>query len=205
MPMKLIAGLGNPGPEYAETPHNVGFRVVDLVAERSSASWKAESKFMGGVARARFGGVEALLVKPTTYMNLSGESVGRTARYFGVKPEDVVVVSDDADLPAGRIRIRMRGGSGGHKGLQSVIDCLGTDGFVRVRVGIGRSVFGGPLVDYVLGRPSPEDEEALRRAMPVAADAVVCAASRGATEAMNRFNGAPAEESDAPKQEQQRD
>jgi PTH1 family peptidyl-tRNA hydrolase len=117
--MKLVAGLGNPGPEYAETPHNVGFRVVDLVAERSSAAWRAESKFMGGVARARLGGVESLLLKPSTYMNLSGESVGRTARYFGVKPEDVVVVSDDADLPAGRIRIRVRGGSGGHRGLQS--------------------------------------------------------------------------------------
>lgn len=203
--MKLVAGLGNPGPEYAETPHNVGFRVVDLVAERSSAAWRAESKFMGGVARARLGGVEALLLKPTTYMNLSGESVGRVARYFGVKPEDVMVVSDDADLPAGRIRIRVRGGSGGHKGLQSIIDCLGTDGFVRIRVGIGRSAFGGPLVDYVLGRPSPEDEESLRLAMPVAADAVLCAVSRGPVEAMNKFNGAPAEEATAPKQEQQRD
>jgi PTH1 family peptidyl-tRNA hydrolase len=200
--MKLVAGLGNPGPEYALTPHNIGFRVVDMAAEMSSAAWRNESKFMGGVARTRFGGVDALLLKPSTYMNLSGEAVSRTARYFGVLPADLVVVSDDADLPVGRLRVRARGGSGGHRGLQSIIDCLGTDAFTRVRIGIGRSAFGGSLADYVLGRPPKEDEEALERAVPAAVEAVKCVLTLGAEEAMNRFNAAPAAEAVAQQEEQ---
>ena len=112
MSLKLVAGLGNPGAEYERTPHNVGFRVVNRVAELASASWRDEPKFKGSVARIRFQGAEALLLKPLTYMNLSGEAVGKLAHYFGVKPADFVVVSDDADLPVGRLRIRPGGGSG---------------------------------------------------------------------------------------------
>lgn len=202
MSLKLVAGLGNPGAEYERTPHNVGFRVVNRVAELASASWRDEPKFKGSVARIRFQGAEALLLKPLTYMNLSGEAVGKLAHYFGVKPADFVVVSDDADLPVGRLRIRPGGGSGGHRGLQSVIDVCGTNAFARVRVGIGRSAFGGSLADFVLGRPAPEDEEVLRRAESAAAEAVMCVLTRGTAAAMNRFNGESATAAETPKQEE---
>ena len=184
MSLKLVAGLGNPGAEYERTPHNVGFRVVNRVAELASATWRDESRFKGSVSRIRFQGADALLLKPLTYMNLSGEAVGKLAHYFGVKPADIVVVSDDADLPVGRLRIRPAGGSGGHRGLQSVIDVCGTNAFARVRVGIGRSAFGGSLADFVLGRPAPEEEEVLRRAESAAAEAVMCVLTRGTDEAV---------------------
>lgn len=200
MPMKLVTGLGNPGSEYARTPHNVGFRVVDAIAERLSAVWRDESKFSGAVARARWQGADLLLLKPATYMNLSGEAVGRLARYFNVAPAELTVVSDDADLPAGRLRVRAEGGSGGHRGLQSIIDCLGTRAFARVRVGIGRSAHGGSLADYVLGRLPPEEEEKLRLAEAAAAEAALCVVAHGADEAMNKFN---AFGSEPPKAERQ--
>ena len=199
MSVKIVTGLGNPGAEYARTPHNVGFRVVDQLAEKFSANWREESKFSASVAKVKCQGHDLLLVKPLTFMNLSGEAVGRLARYYNVPLQDLAVVSDDADLPVGRLRIRAEGGSGGHRGLQSVIDCCGGRAFARVRVGIGRSAHGGALADHVLGRLAPEDEENLRRAESAAAEAVLCVVSHGVAEAMNKFNaegamGAPAAE-----------
>lgn len=202
MSLKLVAGLGNPGAEYERTPHNVGFRVVNRMAELASAAWRDEPKFKGSVARIRFNGAEALLLKPLTYMNLSGEAVGKLSRYFGVKPEDIVVISDDADLPVGRLRIRPDGGSGGHNGLKSIIEVCGTKSFARVRVGIGRSAHGGSLADFVLGRMAPDEEEVLQRMISVAAEAAMCVVSHGAAEAMNRFNGVSVQVAEAPKQEE---
>lgn len=189
MRLKVIAGLGNPGAEYAETPHNVGFRVVDAIAADSAAQWRSEAKFSGLLARAKAGALDLMLLKPTTYMNLSGESVGRLLRYFDVAPADLTVVSDDADLPIGRLRVRADGGSGGHRGLQSIIDALGGGAFARVRVGIGRPGHPGEgLVGYVLGRPEPEAEKALREVEAVAAKAALRVATRGVDEAMNAYN-----------------
>lgn len=186
---KLIAGLGNPGAEYAETPHNVGFRVVDAIAAEAAAAWRQEAKFCGAVARAKAGGVDLMLLKPSTYMNLSGDAVGRLMRYFDIPASDLAVVSDDADLPVGRLRVRAAGSSGGHRGLQSIMDCLGTSAFARVRVGVGRPEHRGQgLVDYVLGRLGPEAEKTLRAAEAAAAKAAVCVAVRGVDEAMNQFN-----------------
>ncbi len=189
MRLMLIAGLGNPGAEYAATPHNVGFRVVDAIAAEAAAQWRQEPKFSGAVARAKVGGADLMLLKPSTYMNLSGESVGKVMRYFGIEPAGLAVVSDDADLPIGRIRVRAEGGPGGHNGLKSIIGSIGTDAFARIRVGIGRPGHPGEdLAGYVLGRLGPDAEKTLRQAEAAAARAALCVATRGVDEAMNNFN-----------------
>lgn len=189
MALKIVVGLGNPGSEYERTPHNVGFRVVDQMASACSAVWRVESKFNGATARIRFQGVDAILLKPLTYMNLSGESVGRLMRYYNARPEDLTVISDDADLPLGKVRVKPDGGHGGHRGLKSVIEVCGSKAFARVRVGIGRSVHGAGLVNYVLSHLSSEDEAVLQRGIDAAAEATGCLMAHGVTEAMNRFNG----------------
>ena len=149
--MKMIAGLGNPGKAYVNTPHNVGFDVVDLLAERAEAGWKNSSGFRARVARVACADGPLLLVKPQTFMNLSGTSVAPLLRYYGGLPTDLTVILDDADLPLGTLRIRASGGSGGHRGLASIIEALGTEGFPRVRLGVGRNAHGD-LVGHVLGR-----------------------------------------------------
>lgn len=189
MAMKIVAGLGNPGPEYERTPHNVGFRVVNGLAERFSATWREEPKFKGSVARIKVQGVDVLLLKPSTFMNLSGESVIKLMHYYGVDASGLTVVSDDADLPVGRLRIRPSGGAGGHRGLLSIIGCCGTDSFARVRVGIGRSAHGGNLAEHVLGRLPEEEEKVLQRGIAAAAEAAVCVVTQGVVKAMNGFNG----------------
>lgn len=188
MRIRLIAGLGNPGAEYAATPHNVGFRVADAIAGECSASWRREAKFCGDVARAKSGGIDLMLLKPATFMNLSGDSVGKVMRYFGIDDADLTVVADDADLPVGRLRVRADGGSGGHRGLQSVMDAIGSRAFARVRIGVGRPERGGDLADYVLGRLPQGDEALLKKAEGKAAQAALCVATRGVDEAMNKFN-----------------
>ncbi len=189
MPLRIVAGLGNPGAEYARTPHNVGFQVVDQLAAQVSASWREESRFQGAVARARISGVDALLLKPLTYMNLSGESVARLMQYFGVGADGLLVVSDDADLPVGRLRVKPNGSAGGHRGLQSIIDHIGTNAFARVRVGIGRASRGGSLASYVLSRLAPDDEAVLQEAIGKAAEAAVSVLAHGVPATMNQFNG----------------
>jgi PTH1 family peptidyl-tRNA hydrolase len=187
--VKVIAGLGNPGSEYADTPHNVGFDVVALLAERLAAVWRASMRFEARVARADHGGQAWWLVQPQTYMNRSGTSVAPLLRYHGGTPEDLVVVLDDADLPLGRLRIRAEGGSGGHRGLASVIEALGTEAFARVRVGVGRDPEAGGLVQHVLGRFDPARRALARTSVIAAADAVACLVEQGLAEAMNRYNG----------------
>ena len=189
----MIAGLGNPGATYANTPHNVGFDVVERLAQRLEAGWKNSSGFHASVARTACAGETLLLVKPQTFMNLSGTSVAPLLRYYGGNPSDLTVVLDDADLPLGTLRIRASGGSGGHRGLASVIEVLGTESFPRVRLGVGREEQGG-LVGHVLGKFDDARLKRVRTMIEAAADAVQCLTVNGLNEAMNRFNGWKAEE-----------
>lgn len=198
--MKLIAGLGNPGKAYANTPHNVGFDVVDLLAQRLDAGWKNSSGFNAHVARATLAGETILLAKPQTFMNLSGTSVAPLLRYYGGSPEDLTVILDDADLPLGRLRIRSSGGSGGHRGLASIIEALGTQAFPRIRLGVGREE-RRDLVGHVLGKIDESRQDTVRSLIEKAADAAQCLAENGLNEAMNRFNGWSAEEAQPGKPE----
>jgi peptidyl-tRNA hydrolase, PTH1 family len=186
----LVAGLGNPGERYAGTRHNIGFLVVDELAGRLSGKWRRSLRFHAWMSEGTLGGMRALLVKPLTYMNESGDAVGRILRYRGAEPDRLAVVLDDADLPLGRLRIRARGSSGGHRGLLSIIQAVGSEDFVRIRVGIGRETDGRGLVDYVLASFSPEEREIVDGAIERAAEAVVCVMESGVEAAMNAFNGA---------------
>ena len=184
--MKMICGLGNPGRQYAHTRHNIGFDVVDVFARRKHA------KILSRQAHAltttlEFAGEQVLLVKPQTYMNLSGESVSYLARKCKIKPQDIIVVVDDLDLPLGKIRIRGSGSAGGHKGLSSVIGRLGSSEFIRIRVGIGRK---GEAIDHVLSRFNRREREIVENAILTAADALDAILEDGLEAAMNRYNGA---------------
>lgn len=187
--MKLIAGLGNPGANYANTPHNVGFDVVDLLASRLEAAWKNSSGFNALVARTALSGSSVWLVKPQTYMNLSGTSVAPLLRYYRCTPQSLVVVLDDADLPLGSLRIRASGGSGGHLGLASIIDALGGEAFPRIRLGVGRMMSDGGLKSHVLGKFDSERQVFVSQMISAAADAVQCLVTKSLDEAMNRYNG----------------
>ena len=188
--MKLIAGLGNPGKEYEHTPHNVGYETVDSLCGRLNGEWKSQAKFEGRVARVTSGGEPLLLVQPLTFMNASGQCVGELMRYYRLQPADVIAISDDADLPVGRMRIRSEGGNGGHRGLASLIDHLGTNAFPRIRIGIGR----GPnreegLTGYVLGRFPAAARASVDKTIAAAADAALLVVRDGVNAAMNQFNG----------------
>jgi PTH1 family peptidyl-tRNA hydrolase len=190
--MKLIVGLGNPGPRYRGTFHNVGFDVVDEVARRRGASFEAAPAGANALlARVRDGNGGALLVKPLTFMNVSGDAVGALQRYFRIPVEDVLVVVDDVALPAGRLRVRRSGSAGGHNGLKSIIACLGTDGFARLRVGVGRGDPRRDLSDHVLSRVAGELRETLVEATGQAADATELFLGAPIEEVMKRFNAAP--------------
>jgi PTH1 family peptidyl-tRNA hydrolase len=185
----LVAGLGNPGREYADTRHNVGFMVADELARRYGASFR--SKFSGEVADLRLDGRVALL-KPQTFMNESGRSVGAAVRYFKVPPEALLVVHDEVDLEPGRLQARLGGGLAGHNGLRSVAQHLRTGDFLRLRVGVGRPERGDrrPVADFVLSPFAPElDVESL---VARAADAVELVATEGLEAAQQRFNERPA-------------
>ena len=196
--MKLIVGLGNPGPRYRGTVHNVGFDVVDAVAGRHGVSFEA-APADALMARLRDVDGGALLVKPLTFMNVSGDAVGALQRYFRVPVEDMLVVVDDVALPAGRLRVRRSGSAGGHNGLKSIIACLGTDGFARLRVGVGRGDPRRDLSDHVLSRVTGELRETLVEATAKAADAAELFLEAPIEELMKRFNAAPkADDGDGP-------
>jgi PTH1 family peptidyl-tRNA hydrolase len=189
---KLIVGLGNPGKEYEETRHNVGFRVVELLAERHGIALK-KHRHQAQYGEGRIGGVAVLLAKPLTYMNNSGAAVAALARYHNLAPADTLVVTDDVNLPLGRLRLRAQGTAGGHNGLKSIIGALGTPDFPRLRIGVGAPESRG-LVDHVLGRFSRAEGEAVAALLAQAADTVELLLREGTEAAMNRFNvGEPRE------------
>lgn len=189
--MRLIVGLGNPGPRYEHTPHNAGFIVCDRFAERHRLG--AESrKFDGLLQRGRVRGDDVAVLKPQTYMNLSGDSVAEAMRYLPIETEDLIVVWDEMDLPEGRVRVRRGGGDGGHRGTRSIIERIGTDSFARLRVGVGRPPGEHGATGHLLGRI--RDDEHKRRfdeTVDRAVDALDCMLEHGIQEAMNRFNGLP--------------
>lgn len=186
--MRVIAGLGNPGKRYAETRHNVGFRVVDRLAEVQGARFRRSLRYPARTCKAVIGGAGVLLVKPWTFMNRSGGAVAPALRKAGGDVEDLIIVFDDADLEPGRVRIRKKGGAGGHNGMRSILDALGREDFVRVRVGIGRAERGEDMVSYVLGRFDAKQRPPIDDAVNRAAEAVECILRDGSDEAMNIFN-----------------
>ncbi len=184
----LIVGLGNPGDKYDGTRHNAGFLAVDALADKGRFRI-SRVKFKALTAQGSVGGQGALVMKPTTYMNLSGEAVGEAARFYHIPPANVLVISDDVDLPLGKLRIRTGGSAGGHNGLKSIIQHLGTDQFPRIKIGVG----GKPhpdydMADWVLGKLQGEDRKVLDEAAERAAEAAACLLKDGAQKAMNRFN-----------------
>jgi PTH1 family peptidyl-tRNA hydrolase len=187
--VKLIVGLGNPGPAYRDTRHNVGIRVLDEVARRAGIDFES-APADALMARWRRPDGPVLLAKPLTMMNLSGEAAGALLRYFRITIEDVLVVTDDVALPVGRLRARARGSSGGHNGLKSIARHLGTDAYARLRVGVGRGDARRDLADHVLATFDPAERPAIEDAIARAADAVELFAADGIGPVMNRFNAA---------------
>ena len=185
--MKLIIGLGNPGSKYQGTRHNVGFEVVDELARRRALMFES-SPGDAVMARERGPGAQVILAKPLTFMNLSGQAVGGLMRYYRIDLDDVLVVADDVNLPLGRLRVRRRGSDGGHNGLRSVIDSVGTEEVARLRVGVDRGDRRRDLADHVLATFDQSELETMRLAINNASDAVEVFASEGINAAMNRFN-----------------
>lgn len=191
--LHVIVGLGNPGAEYARTRHNAGFLVLDQLAGRWKLDWKLERKFDAFVARSADvspGGV--LLAKPQTFMNASGESVGALTKFFNVAASRCLVIVDDADLPLGEVRLRPKGSSGGHHGLESIEQHLGSREFPRLRVGIGRQGSVREITGHVLGGFSKSEAEVLDKVLDRAANQAECWLRDGIQKAMNQFNGAVA-------------
>lgn len=186
----LIVGLGNPGAEYARTRHNAGFLLVDALAEGWGGRWTGESRFEAEVARVKRGGLSVYLAKPQTYMNASGEAVGAMVRYYRVSVDRLLVAVDDADLPLGSVRMRPEGSSGGHHGLESVETHLGTRGYARLRLGIGRvDAAGREISGHVLGRFTAGEADVFGQVLRHAVGQVTCWQEEGIQKAMNRFNG----------------
>ncbi|MFQ5812052.1 MAG: aminoacyl-tRNA hydrolase [Anaerolineae bacterium] len=183
---KLIVGLGNPGRKYAGNRHNVGFQCLDRLAEAWDLPF-SRRKHKALLVQGEIAGLKAILAKPQTFMNLSGQAVERLARFYKVPPGSILVIYDDLDLPLGKIRLRPEGGSGGHKGMKSIIEHLGTDGFPRLRVGIGRPTHSDP-VDYVLGDFAPDERITIEAACERAVSAVELWLAEGIVAAMNRYN-----------------
>ncbi len=189
--MKLVAGLGNPGPRYADSRHNIGYLVVDELARRWAADVaRYHRDFEGLIGEAQALGQRVLLLKPTTFMNLSGRSVAAVRRFYKLATSDVLVIHDDLDLPVGQLRIRAYGSAGGHKGMTDVLQQLATDEVPRLRIGIDK-VHPSATVEYVLSRFEPDERPLIETAVTTAADAVACWLRAGIDAAMNQFNRRP--------------
>lgn len=184
--MKIIAGLGNPGKEYENTKHNVGFLTIDILAEKYDIKVN-KIKFKGLVGEGMIGSEKVILVKPQTYMNLSGQCIREIAAFYKIDMEDLVIIYDDIDLPMGNLRIRKKGSAGTHNGMRSIIYDLQDDGFPRVRVGIGGER-KGDLANYVISGFSGDDRELIKEAIVKAADAVACLVTDGIDRAMVDYN-----------------
>ncbi len=170
--VRLIAGLGNPGSQYLATRHNTGFWFVDHLARIHGGTFKTESRFHGQVCRIEAAGAECWLLKPATFMNRSGLAVSALVRYFKLAPEEILVAHDELDLPPGVVRFKLGGGHAGHNGLRDIMSALGGGGFCRLRIGIGHPGDREQVVDYVLSRPSREDEGAIQAGLEAAAEAL---------------------------------
>ena len=185
----LIVGLGNPGKGYADTRHNVGFMVLDRLAKRQGAGWEVNKKFEAHLAKARQESNTVFLCKPQGYMNLSGQSVVPLAKFYQIPFGQIMVVVDDLDLPLGAIRMRPGGGTGGHRGLDSIQGLLGKDDFARLRLGIGRPEPDRDVSGFVLGKFAEAETGLLERVLETAADQLACWMLQGTQQAMNNYNG----------------
>lgn len=183
--IRLVVGLGNPGPEYENTRHNIGFELVDRLAAERRLKWSKEHKFRAKIATQ---GRDLIFAKPLTFMNLSGNAVARLMRDHRLRPEQILIVYDDISLPLGSLRFRANGSAGGHNGIKSLLEYLGTVEFPRLRLGIGAQAENAVLTDHVLGRFTAEEWVEMEKVLAIAVDGVNCALSAGLDTAMNRFN-----------------
>ena len=184
----LIAGLGNPGQKYENTRHNMGFRTVELLAEQQGVKLN-KVKFKSAYNRMEFAGAQCLVMKPQTYMNLSGEAVREAAQFYKIPADHVLVIYDDVSLPVGKLRVRPAGSAGGHNGIKSIIAHLGTQEFPRVKIGTGAPEDKDGMIDWVIGVPSQKEREVLLEAFKQAIEAAACIIEHGCQRAMNDFNG----------------
>jgi peptidyl-tRNA hydrolase, PTH1 family len=185
--VRLLIGLGNPVPNYARTRHNIGFAALDTIAGKHGIDIGGK-RFSALMGRGRLAGVDVLLVKPWTYMNLSGDAVGQVARYFRIEPGDLLVLHDDMDVEVGRLKVAAGGGPGGHKGVDSIIRVLGERDFARIKIGVGRPFPGRKADDYVLGRFADEEIETMAQMLATVAEAAETWVASGVAEAQARFN-----------------
>lgn len=183
----LVVGLGNPGQKYANTRHNMGFLTVDLLAEEAGVQLN-KVKFKSAYNILRFAGTRCLVMKPQTYMNLSGEAVREAAQFYKIPPERVLVIYDDVSLPVGKLRVRPSGSAGGHNGIKNIIAHLGTQEFPRVKIGTGAPGEGGDMIDWVIGVPSQAERKILLETFHRAIEAAACIIEHGCQKAMNDFN-----------------
>lgn len=189
MTPQLIVGLGNPEPKYLDTRHNIGFMVADACAQAWGLSWQEEKRFQGLVAEGMArGGKKIRLLKPLTYMNLSGQSVRAVYDWYKLSVESVLVVYDDLDLPVGRLRLRKSGSAGGHNGMKSIIAHLGGENFPRLRLGIGKSNLPDKTISHVLGKFAPDEKPAIESAIKLAVNAIELSLQDGIEKAMNQYN-----------------
>ncbi|MCI9120074.1 MAG: aminoacyl-tRNA hydrolase [Oscillibacter sp.] len=183
----LIVGLGNPGKKYENTRHNMGFLTVDLLAEQKGVKLN-KVKFKAAYNLMEFSGARCLVMKPQTYMNLSGEAVREAAQFYKIPPEQVLVIYDDVSLPVGKLRVRPSGSAGGHNGIKNIIAHLGTQDFPRIKIGTGAPGENGDMIDWVIGVPSQGEKKVLLEAFQRAIEAAACVVEHGCQKAMNEFN-----------------
>lgn len=185
--MKVIVGLGNPGAQYVNTPHSVGFEAVDAIASEIGAAWENKKAFSCLMAKGILDGVPVLLVKPQTFMNLSGDSVAPVVKYHNATNEDLIVIQDDIDLSAGRIRIRKGGSCGGHNGIRNIIERLGSSLFTRVKIGVGKDKSN--VIGHVLGKFDPASRALADQCVAISVKAAATIVKEGVDKAMNLYNG----------------
>ncbi len=188
MPIELVAGLGNPGPQYEQTRHNAGFWFADALVRRAAGHWRPETKFHGEVAKIRLHGREIWVIKPGNFMNRSGQAVAALARFYKIAPENILVAHDELDLPAGAVRLKRGGGPGGHNGLKDIIAQLGSREFLRLRLGIGHPGHASLVTSFVLGKAPVSERELLEAAIDDALGAMPDILEDELQRAMNRLH-----------------
>jgi peptidyl-tRNA hydrolase, PTH1 family len=186
---ELIVGLGNPEPKYDHTRHNIGFDAVDEIAKSWGLSWKENKRFQGIISEGTSPyGNKIRLLKPLTYMNLSGQAVRAVTDWYKVIPQSVLVIYDEMDLPVGRLRIRLSGSAGGHNGMKSIITHLGSQNFPRLRIGIGKSTGNKQTISHVLGKFAPEENSVIKEVLQLSTNAIECSLKEGVEKAMSLYN-----------------